>query len=78
MTDRSLLAQSRRIIIKLGSKVISSHESVIGEVCRQIVELSVDRSRDFLIVSSGAIALGYKALGYEAPRPAWLSVPARR
>jgi len=57
-----------RIVVKLGSAVLTHprrglREEVIGETAEQLANLGAGDTRDFVVVSSGAIAAGRKALG---------------
>jgi glutamate 5-kinase len=65
----TLLQTSRRLVIKIGSALITNNgvgvaEAVIGDWARQIAELR-RRDRQALMVSSGAIACGMLRLGLE-------------
>ncbi|SFM85918.1 glutamate 5-kinase [Thermodesulforhabdus norvegica] len=63
---RSFLEGCRRVVIKVGSAVLTSQRGlnrvVIHRLSDQIAELR-DQGRDVIIVSSGAIASGIKKLG---------------
>jgi len=68
----SLTAQARRIVVKVGSSLVTNEgrgldERAIGEWCRQMAEL-VRQGKEVIMVSSGAIAEGMKRLGW-AQRP---------
>jgi len=57
-----------RVVVKLGSAVLTHprrglREEVIGETAEQLANLGAGRVRDVIVVSSGAIAAGRKALG---------------
>lgn len=60
---RRHLANARRVIIKIGSRLLATRPNLIQELAAQIAAPEV-AGRDFLIVSSGAIALGWARLGY--------------
>jgi glutamate 5-kinase len=60
---RKALAKARRIIIKIGSNAIADHPELIPSIADEVADL-VQRGSSFVIVSSGAIALGWKRLGY--------------
>jgi glutamate 5-kinase len=64
---RSELAQARRVVVKIGSRAIKNDTELANRFARQIAELSGPK-RSFVIVTSGAIALGMGRLGY-ATRP---------
>lgn len=65
---RDIFAQSRRIIIKLGSAVLTGAEGLdrvnIHRISDQIAELQA-LGMTCLVVSSGAIAAGWKRLGHK-------------
>src|SRR3954468_20213201 len=70
--DSSLLRDARRIVVKVGSSLVTNEgrgldEKAIGEWCRQLAALAKD-GREVIMVSSGAIAEGMKRLGW-ATRP---------
>jgi glutamate 5-kinase len=60
---RRHLAKAKRVIIKIGSRLLATRPNLIEEIAAQITAPEV-AGRDFLIVSSGAIALGWARLGY--------------
>ncbi|MDH5205145.1 MAG: glutamate 5-kinase [Hylemonella sp.] len=71
-TVSSALREARRIVIKVGSSLVTDEgrgldEAAIGEWCRQISALRRG-GREIVMVSSGAIAEGMKRLGW-ASRP---------
>ncbi len=69
MSDsRHALKRCRRIVVKVGSRLLATRESLINELAAQIASASGTDNRQFLIVSSGAVSLGGAALGY-AQRP---------
>ena len=83
MTDKNIsevLRQARRIVIKVGSTLVTNEgrgldEAAIGEWCRQVALLEhgdaaqgLIGQREVIMVSSGAIAEGMKRLGW-AKRP---------
>jgi len=58
----------RRVVVKLGSSVLTHarrglREEVIGGLAEQVATLSERHGMQFVVVSSGAIASGRKALG---------------
>lgn len=66
---RPVLAQARRVVVKIGSRLLA--EDTDGRVATLASEAKAlrDRGVDVVIVSSGAIALGWRRLGYaEKPR----------
>jgi glutamate 5-kinase len=66
---RDSIRQARRIVIKVGTRVATEADNefssgVIGSLVRQVAALmEPPSSRSFIIVSSGAIALGLNRLG---------------
>ena len=74
MTQNSVsevLRQAQRIVIKVGSSLVTNEgrgldETAIGEWCRQMARLAgqADLPREVVMVSSGAIAEGMKRLGW--------------
>lgn len=64
---RSALSGARRVVIKLGSRLLATRGDLIRDIAAQIAANRKD-DRDFLVVSSGAISLGCQKLGY-SPRP---------
>ena len=63
-----LLADARRIVVKVGSSLVTNEgrgldEAAIGEWSRQLAALARD-GREVIMVSSGAIAEGMKRLGW--------------
>ena len=72
MSPNVLTAQARRIVVKVGSSLVTNEgrgldEAAIGEWCRQMAAL-VKQGKEIIMVSSGAIAEGMKRLGW-AIRP---------
>jgi glutamate 5-kinase len=64
--DRSALARSRRIVVKIGSRLIA--ESPVARpaaIADEVVELRL-RGLEVVVVSSGAIALGRRVLAMDA------------
>jgi len=66
---RKLVRKARRIVVKVGSSVLTSdgqlRSRLFGDLARQIHES--DGPRQFVIVSSGAIAMGSRMLGWSHP-----------
>ena len=67
-TPSRVLADARRIVVKVGSSLVTNEgrgldEAAIGEWCRQLAALVRD-GRELVMVSSGAIAEGMKRLGW--------------
>jgi glutamate 5-kinase len=70
--DPSLLTQASRIVIKVGSSLVTNEgkgldEQAIGHWCEQLAAL-VKQGKEVIMVSSGAVAEGMKRLGW-ATRP---------
>jgi glutamate 5-kinase len=67
---RDAAANARRIVVKIGSSVLTRSGSleprVFGAISRQVVALC-DAGREVVIVSSGAIAIGSRELGWSQP-----------
>jgi glutamate 5-kinase len=63
-------AEARRIVVKVGSAVLSENgmlrSRVFGDVARQISALR-EQDREVVLVSSGAIAVGSRELGWDGP-----------
>jgi glutamate 5-kinase len=74
MTDaavtRATVARTRRIVVKVGSSVLTNdgelRDEAFGEISRQIAEL-FDSGREVVLVSSGSIAIGSRELGWKTP-----------
>jgi len=66
VTERAGLASARRVVVKIGSRLIAEGPaSLPARIADQIAELR-RRDVELAIVSSGAIALGVRRLGLEA------------
>jgi len=59
---RAALSKAQRIVVKVGSRSLAGSDALITDLARQIAEQ--DGKRAFVIVTSGAIALGMARLGY--------------
>ena len=61
-----MLKRAKRIVVKVGSQLLAGEEGLnsefIGELSRQVGELR-QRGREVILVSSGAVLAGIKALG---------------
>ena len=64
MSARSEIPKARRVVVKIGSRALASDPELIGKFARALSELRGKRS--FVLVSSGAIALGCARLGYRS------------
>jgi glutamate 5-kinase len=71
---QKILSESKRIVIKIGSRVIVEHPGFIARLAESIAMLHGER-REVVVVSSGAVGTGMAVLGY-AKKPA--SVPDRQ
>lgn len=60
---RAELARAQRVIVKIGSKALAGENDLVAGLAPQIRSLMKGR-RSFVIVTSGAIALGWPRLGY--------------
>jgi glutamate 5-kinase len=60
---RAPLSRARRVIVKIGSRTLASDGGVFERLATAI---AARRGTSFVVVSSGAIALGMKKLGYRA------------
>jgi glutamate 5-kinase len=58
---RTAVARARRVVIKIGSRTLSGGADVFDRLATTV---AARRTTSFVIVSSGAIALGMKKLGY--------------
>mgnify|MGYP000175350647 CR=1 FL=1 len=63
MTARSELTQSRRIVIKVGSKALARDAELQAKFAQELSGLA-GAKRGFVLVTSGAIAFGMSRLGY--------------
>lgn len=64
VSARSDIPKARRIVVKIGSRALASDPQLIAKFAHEIAELKARRS--FVLVSSGAIALGCARLGYKS------------
>jgi glutamate 5-kinase len=60
---RSPLARARRVVVKIGSRTLAGDRGVFARLAASI---AARPGAAFVVVSSGAIALGMKKLGYRA------------
>lgn len=60
---RSAIARARRVVVKIGSSTLAADASVFARLASTVAR---ERPRSFVVVSSGAIALGMTKLGYRA------------
>jgi glutamate 5-kinase len=59
------LVKTRRLVVKIGSRTIAGDATFPAKLARQIAELA-DQKCGSVVVTSGAIALGWSRLGYRA------------
>ncbi|HEY8152873.1 MAG TPA: glutamate 5-kinase [Myxococcota bacterium] len=68
--SRAAAARARRIVVKVGSSILTRdgqlRHRVFGEIARQVSALQ-DAGREVVVVSSGAIAIGSRRLGWSHP-----------
>ena len=60
------LAKKRSIVVKIGSRTLATRPQLPAEVARDFATLNQPKRRRIVLVSSGAIALGIKKLGFGA------------
>ena len=66
MSDpRSAIRKARRLVVKIGSSSLARDAGAYARLAVAVRAL-VDAGKQVVIVSSGAIALGTKKLGYRA------------
>ena len=63
--ERRALPQARRIVVKIGSRALAGGSDLPERVAAEIATLSQSK-RSFVLVSSGAIAIGCERLGYRS------------
>jgi len=68
---RQAACNARRVVVKIGSRALADQPDAPQRLASSIATLSTDK-RSFVVVSSGAIALGGKRLGYRG-RPSEMS-----
>ena len=69
---KNLLAHVKRVVIKIGSGVISDadglNDRMLDALCRDVHQL-IERGYEIILVSSGAVAAGKAALGIKGKPP---------
>ena len=65
MAVRPELLKTRRLIVKIGSRTIASDPEFPARLARQVAKLA-EQKCGAVVVTSGAIALGWSRLGYRA------------
>ena len=68
--EREALREARRVVVKIGSRLLAEDPGMIGRLCGEVAGLR-RRGVEVLVVTSGAIALGMARLGWQR-RPAEL------
>jgi glutamate 5-kinase len=69
MKTRADLKSAKRVVVKIGSRLLAEETDARVAVLASEAKALRDRSVDVVIVTSGAIALGWRRLGYsEKPR----------
>jgi glutamate 5-kinase len=63
MPVREALTKARRIVVKIGSRALAENPSVQAQLAGEVATQSLE-GRTFVLVSSGAIAIGIRRLGY--------------
>ncbi|MGI9590942.1 MAG: glutamate 5-kinase, partial [Myxococcota bacterium] len=68
MSERIAPKRARRLVVKVGSGILADGTGVraaaFGQIARQVAKL-VEAGREVVVVSSGAIAVGSRALGWD-------------
>jgi glutamate 5-kinase len=62
-SGRKALSRVRRIIVKIGSNALADHPELIPNIAAEVAQLT-QKGVSFVIVSSGAVALGWRRLGW--------------
>ncbi len=63
--ERAKVARAKRVVVKIGSRTLAGDVSVYARLAHAIAAAHAEK-RSVVLVSSGAIALGTKKLGYRA------------
>jgi glutamate 5-kinase len=61
--QRAAVARARRVVVKIGSRTLAGDGAVYSSLASTV---AARKGTSFVVVSSGAIALGMKKLGYRA------------
>jgi glutamate 5-kinase len=64
-SERAALTRARRIVVKIGSRTLAGDRNVYDRLAAAVASAH-EGGRSVVLVSSGAIALGTKKLGYRA------------
>ena len=65
VNGRNDLSQARRIVVKIGSRMLASDPEMIPRLATDVAALRAEK-RSVVVVTSGAIAIGCHRLGYGA------------
>ena len=65
MAVRPELPKTRRLIVKIGSRTIANDPTFPGRLARQVADLAQQKCSS-VVVTSGAVALGWSRLGYRS------------
>ena len=65
MVARPDLVKTRRLVVKIGSRTIAADPEFPAKLARQLAQLAESKT-SAVVVTSGAIALGWSRLGYRA------------
>lgn len=63
MPHREIVTRARRIVVKVGSRALAEDPTAQNRLAADIASLALE-DRAFVLVSSGAIAIGIKRLGF--------------
>ncbi|MBV9946375.1 MAG: glutamate 5-kinase, partial [Myxococcales bacterium] len=63
---RSALRRARRVVVKIGSRTLASDATIFDRLATTVATVAKGSGSSFIVVSSGAIALGMKKLGYRS------------
>jgi glutamate 5-kinase len=63
VSERAVVARARRVVVKIGSRTLAAGGEVFDSLASAI---AARKSTGFVVVSSGAIALGIRKLGYRS------------
>ena len=72
MNERLALRDARRIVVKIGSRSIARGDDRFAQVAASLTRLKAE-NRSIVLVSSGAIAMGYERLGLKS-RPTTIAL----
>jgi glutamate 5-kinase len=65
LLSRDAVSKARRVVVKIGSSTIASDPNVVARLARGVAS-AIKKGKSCVIVSSGAIALGTKKLGFRS------------